>query len=426
MSPLRTRGTISLANGLRSFRFYYAGAVMLLALILGGGTAQGLWTDHLLQILMLPALFLGLGCFPETRLSPATKLLAILILLLLLAQFLPFWRPLPMQDLLGSADVVLLSPAPQRSLESAIFALSILGFFLYLARFGNAEQRACLCFLLIGFAVNLAVGIIQLSYGRLEVGSSSLPFAPAAGFFTNENHFSSLIYVMIPLLAYQFLAKYRHVALYLVIAALLVGFLFAVGSRAGMVIAATLSLLSLVWFSPKRLSLSLKLCMLAVWIASIIAVSLSLGFGAVLTNDLRLVFFTTTWKALADHMPFGGGLGTFTLIYPAYEAREDIVDAHANHAHNDLLELLLETGLAGMALAVFFFFLVARRFYRSRLTEAAFIAILALCLHSLIDYPLRTMGLGVVFAWLCAIILSTETAGKVEKREESQAMSARL
>ena len=38
---------------LRSLHVYYAGGVIMLALVLGGGTAQGLWTDHLLQIALL-------------------------------------------------------------------------------------------------------------------------------------------------------------------------------------------------------------------------------------------------------------------------------------------------------------------------------------------------------------------------------------
>jgi hypothetical protein len=43
------------------------------------------------------------------------------------------------------------------------------------------------------------------------------------------------------------------------------------------------------------------------------------------------------------------------------------------------------------------------------LAEAAFIAIIALMLHSLVDYPLRTLGLAIPFAFFVAVILSTKS-----------------
>lgn len=82
-----------------------------------------------------------------------------------------------------------------------------------------------------------------------------------------------------------------------------------------------------------------------------------------------------------------------------------------NHAHNDWLELLLETGIPGMALAALLLFWGARRARaiwraedRDRFAQAAVIAVTTMLLHSLVDYPLRTAALSAVFAACIALI----------------------
>jgi O-antigen ligase len=76
-----------------------------------------------------------------------------------------------------------------------------------------------------------------------------------------------------------------------------------------------------------------------------------------------------------------------------------------NHAHNDWLELLLETGIAGVLLAAAFlgwWGLRVRAVWRAEerdpFAQAAVIASAAMLLHSIVDYPLRTAALSAVFA----------------------------
>ena len=47
------------------------------------------------------------------------------------------------------------------------------------------------------------------------------------------------------------------------------------------------------------------------------------------------------------YSPLGSGLGTFEDIYRTQERPETVTNAFLNHAHNDYLELWLETGLVG-------------------------------------------------------------------------------
>ena len=46
-------------------------------------------------------------------------------------------------------------------------------------------------------------------------------------------------------------------------------------------------------------------------------------------------------------MPVGAGLGTFVPVYAMFEKPEQVSLFYVNRAHNDVLELWLETGVAG-------------------------------------------------------------------------------
>ena len=52
-----------------------------------------------------------------------------------------------------------------------------------------------------------------------------------------------------------------------------------------------------------------------------------------------------TWRLFLDHPVIGTGLGTFEMVFPPYDSVYD--GKIVNHAHNDYLELLAETGVVG-------------------------------------------------------------------------------
>ena len=78
-----------------------------------------------------------------------------------------------------------------------------------------------------------------------------------------------------------------------------------------------------------------------------------------------------------------------------------------NHAHNDYLEIIFEGGLlAGLALASYLV-LLSVRLVEARVNgmqKAALMAIGFLLVHSLVDYPMRTLAIAMVFAYLNAIV----------------------
>ncbi len=387
-------------------------------MILGGGTSQYIWTDNLLQILMLPCLFLGIVSISSTRLEWPSQLLAVGILLLIFLQFLPVIRESPTPELLPTTSGwAFYSLSPSNSLEAGLFGISILGFALFVSRLSDLAQERLLRFLFLGLFLNALIGIIQLSFERREVITDLLPFNMNVGVFANENHYSTLFFLTIPLLAYLALVRWKKPLSYLLFSSLLVFILFAVGSRAGMFISSGLAVFCFVWFSLNLSSRIARLGLIGAAAFALIMIVTFFPLDEILAGDLRSVIFANTMRAISDNWLAGTGLGSFVLIYPSYEAREQVLQTYINHAHNDYMELVLETGIFGIVLIVGYYAVILRNFMHSRLAEAAFISIMAVSLHSLVDYPLRTMAIAVPFALLSAIILSTKPHILDQRRE---------
>lgn len=389
----------------------YAGALILLACVFGGGTAQGLWTDHIIQIAMIPAIFIGYSNIAQNRLGRGAKFLSIGILFLVALQFLPFSPQRNLIDPVGAISTFeFWTMSPYRSVESAVFLATVLGFGLFVGTLEEASQRRLIRFVFFGLAINLVIAVIQLSYSGGTRIDGVFPFVITSALFANENHFSSFVLAVIPLMAWQLVSTSNRVIPFIAITCLIVAILFAVGSRAGMAISAGLALFCLVWFlipKGKALPQVLLLTIATIIFAVVIAVS---DLLTVLEAGLRLTFFKNTVAAISDYWVFGTGLGTFPIIYPQYESVDEVIAVFANHAHNDYLEVFLESGLFGVVLLFGFLLLIARNFFRSPLSQAACLSILAILVHSAIDYPLRTMAIATMFAMFSAIAFRRPTS----------------
>jgi len=117
------------------------------------------------------------------------------------------------------------------------------------------------------------------------------------------------------------------------------------------------------------------------------------------------------WK---DYPVFGSGLGSFPVVYPRYAGEKSWWTY--THAHNDYLEFGAETGVIGLSLLglmVLMSFAVALRAQYLRrdplmrgLSFAAMMGILALMIHSFVDFGLQipanalTFMLLLAFAWI--------------------------
>ena len=133
-------------------------------------------------------------------------------------------------------------------------------------------------------------------------------------------------------------------------------------------------------------------------------------------------------------MPLGSGLGTFVPVYAMFEKPEDATPTYVNRAHNDILEMWLETGVLGLALGGLFVIWLVRRsaeIWRSApasgasqldwsLVRAATIVPALILAHSLVDFPLRTGAMMAVMAFACALLIEPPI-GVRTKPEEAEA-----
>lgn len=387
----------------------YVGALLLVSLILGGGTQKGLITVYTLELLSLP-LALDLAVRGSSQRSYALPVYATagLIALCLAIQFTPMVAAAP----------AFLSKDPGRTLDSMAFVGFALTLFFSFGRLDHAERGRMVAWLLTGVILNVALALTQFAASRALV-LELFPYALGGGFFANVNHFSSLLYVAIPFVIYQFdvIGRLPLAGLPL---ALIVFVEFAAGSTAGILLSIGCALVSVaVVGSVGRLT---RFALPAVAVLGAVVVVVNPGnVLRVSTEDPldRPQIAMTTLAAIEQNLPLGSGYGTFDIVYPSAEPDTAISGTFVNHAHNEVLELILEGGIpAALALVVYLGLLVWRLpvARRSPLCLAALCGIGFIAVHSLFDYPLRTGAMMAVFTLLNAIYFAADLPTQLPPR----------
>jgi putative inorganic carbon (hco3(-)) transporter len=416
-------------------------AFFCLCLLLGGASAQGHGANVLLQV--LAALLIGycvsrpvLGgeALPRTLrwFWLATAVLAVLPLIPLPP---PIWANLPGRAPLA-ADYALvgldvpwrpLSFSPWDSLASLTWWLPATALFIAMRRSdGPSAELVARC--TIGIAVaSIALSAVQRSGGGLYPYSIT-NYGVGVGFFANANHQATFLLSALCLLAGLYVhrrrSNVRAATLRLdriVFAALAV--LLATGvvlsnslAGLGLLLPALIGGLILVRDRQEKaskigalLAVGVTLALLVAYATGLLESELSANEGSGLN---RLMFNTISLRAALDFAPFGTGLGTFELIYRLYEDPAAVGTTFVNHAHNDLAELLVETGVLGLACLALFLTWWARRTIavwtaRARLPFPAAASLLTVIVmaHSLVDYPLRTAAMSCVFFVAVALML---------------------
>ena len=171
----------------------------------------------------------------------------------------------------------------------------------------------------------------------------------------------------------------------------------------------------------------LLLCVLIVgWVGGAVA---DREFGAMFDAqgnlaDGRLQVWRDALLMVRDFPLFGTGFGTFGHIYPTY--RTIIGGKFYYNAHNDILELFTDTGLIGFSLMGWFVLaavraaLVKGRKRRDPLARyislGALTGVLALLLHSLVDFNFQSGANGLYFFFLLGLAVA---AAHVESRGQA-------
>jgi len=136
-------------------------------------------------------------------------------------------------------------------------------------------------------------------------------------------------------------------------------------------------------------------------------------------EDSRPQIWEDTLYSINRFFPVGSGFGTFDEVFELDESLENLLPTVAGRAHNDYLEVGVEAGLFGWALvAAWFIWLVVatRRCWqvnRSMTSLGASMALLVISLQSIVDYPLRNLGLMCLAGLLVAVV-----AAQAEKNRD--------
>ena len=418
---------------------------LLACLLLGGASAAGYAANVLLQLAAIPLIGWALWTLVQTGIPGTIRApLALLALLLafMLVQLVPLppsvWTALPGREpvvegfrLLGVPLPWLpLTLAPGNALASLLWLLPAFAVLLATIVLGAFRGRA-----IAGVIVTVALAAVAL--GALQViggGSAYLyritNYGAAVGFFANSNHNATLLLVSIPFLAALQKALLRGrrksrgaSAVRLLVAVtyvLIVVGLLTNSSLAGIGLGVPVALITWVVFGRQSPMVRRGLAALTVLGTVAVLLTIAIGpfgnnlFGSQTANaDIsRQTSFARTLDAAGDYLPVGSGVGTFQVIYRTLEPLDTITPTYMNHAHSDWIELLLETGLFGLALALLFVIWWAVRTRaiwgadeREPFAQAAVIASAVMMLHSMVDYPLRTAALSAVFA-VCVGLMS--------------------
>lgn len=451
--------------------------LLLLTVLLGGGTRAGFLSDVLLQVVSVPFLLAALWMWADRAqgwgLRGADRLPRLIGLcmlavgaLLILAQFVPlfgsagtaaFWAQIAANGGTitstgtGSSS---LDPSLSHAALAAIIPAAAL-FLLVSLLDMEARMRLVTWIAGIGFAC-LVLGILQVLQGPsspLRFFSQTNPH-DAVGFFANRNHFSAQLYVTLPFLLVWFgdkcaglyethkitARKLQWIAIGVSLLLFLLAGIALSRSRAGILIT-LLACVPMVFMTSSLLALlagrrrlpTMRLRTAGIGGAVLLLVA-ALGADRVLprfeqssTDDLRATFTPVTLKAAMDALPFGSGLATFVPVFKVYEPANQGTNYYVNRAHNDWAEFALEAGIPGLILVSLFlawFVLRAAPAWLGRAGQpprdrliacAASLAILMLLLHSLADYPLRTATMFGYFALFCALLTPAPAAARAAR-----------
>jgi O-antigen ligase len=251
-------------------------------------------------------------------------------------------------------------------------------------------------------------------YWFRELSMGGEPFGP----FVNRNHFAGFIGMIIPLTLGLAITKHSREKkiFYGFLAVIMSVALFFSLSRGGVVSFFSGMLLFGFLMVASRLQQK-KVWVIGIFIVAVLTYLVWLGVDPIMerfsrtdiTKEERLVVWSTTLTAAKDFWLTGSGLGTFLNIFPLYSPSS--VQSIYDHAHNDYLEFLLETGLGGVLLFACFIGLLLRSVFRSTfegssgiMLMAALSSAMSMAVHSVFDFNLHILSNLLLFGTVLGMV----------------------
>lgn len=243
------------------------------------------------------------------------------------------------------------------------------------------------------------------------------------GPYANRNHYAGLMEMLVPFALAVCFSRRASAGKKLAagFAALLMSAsLFLSGSRGG----AAAFILEMIFLGVMNASLRKRtmpgfktIILFAALVGFLVWIDVSpaLTRWTAIEGDLqagRGAIVSDCWRIFLQKPILGWGLGAFPYIYPQF--RSFYTDYYINQAHNDLLQVMVETGVAGTLAMCWFIFALyrdaLRRFstrstldFGNSLRLAALTSCTGLLAHSLVDFNLHVPANAAMFFTMCAL-----------------------
>ncbi len=349
--------------------------------IAGGATRSDVFGQVLVRLAAVIALFVFALFGNPSSLAQARPIWWILFATIGLAvlQLIPLppeiWQALPGRTLF--AEAMLGQAQPWRPLAivpgttiNALVALVVPLATLCLATSIRSDERTVIPGVILAMiAASNFLALVQFSGGGLNNPFVNSSATEISGLFANRNHFAlflALGCLLVP--AWVFADGYRSHGRALIGLGMTLLFLLtilATGSRSGILLGAVALGASILiaresigralrraprWALPVVIVAVVVLITVVVLIsiAADRAVSIQRAFDVDVGQDMRHRSLPTVWAMTLDYFPFGAGLGSFDPMFRIHEPLELLKPTYFNHAHNDFLEIVLDSGLLGL------------------------------------------------------------------------------
>lgn len=358
---------------------------------------------------------------------------------------------LPLRGLEFSTELLPVAANNTLSLDPYSTRLALIKYTIFLVIFASAltfvntpKRLSKIVYTLIIFAGLMAFyGILQdLAKAEAIYGLRPVIYGNLFASYVNKHHFAALMEMTIALtLGLLFMqATKKDKLLLLIIAVLLMGIAIVMtGSRGGFLslvgILFFLVLLTVIYGDKKHSEeksflsrknlivvgssflLVLVLFGITVWLGAGADAVRSVGLEGSNPNDFtngRLHFWTVTLDIIRNNPIIGSGLDSYGISFPQYDSWNG--QFRLEHAHNDYLQTLSDSGIIGFGLLIMFIVLLFKqglnviRTSNDRFRRGVAMGALAGCfgvlIHSLFDFPLRTNSNSLFFLVLAAIAVN--------------------
>lgn len=434
-------------------------AVLLVAFALGGGGSRQGLANLLVQLATIAALFphraIAMQFWRDAPIK--LRLIIVLTLSLPLLQIIPLppavWSALPGRelvsrslDMVGETGWMAFSTNPLRTALAASALITPLAVLMI----GWKVPRDHL--LTIAWVV-VGLGLVTMLLGAFQLGATDdsgtlfgarAPGTVLLGTFANRNSTGLLLGFSLGLAA-LLPAPRPHPAIPFVrvsVCALLLLTIILTKSRTAIALAALplgLAGIKALWWAlrdgsaapgtsgPRRLALVLGALGLLAFGGAALVVAAPGRIGEALErfeakDDPRRYIWDDASYSATRYWPLGAGMGTFDEVFQVDESLENMTKRTAGRAHNDYLELAIEAGIPGLAMAMLWLVLIALMSWQARHSSHRWVAwsgscfLVAIALQSITDYPLRNQTI-LAFAALALLLLARIAADQRRTRQ---------